>query len=305
MTWPRSAVGIREGWGPLALVLAGCGTDTFTSVNDGAAPNDEAGRADARSPTDAATAGDGADATDAATVGDAASFDAASLGHLELWLRADTLTSSPVSTWYDPSTGISATTDGTCAAPALSTGTQKGIRYVVLDGTTNCFHLPTGFADFSAGTTAFVVANPKRADSETVSEPFLSLAAPLGSARIAFERSAGMAFFQIADATGGSLGKATVSDPSNSNWHIYEAHQGVVTGDPAVVLRDGQSGNPALIAKAPMMTRDTNFIGASPAVATSDAKLKADVGEILLFSRALDLTDRTKVERYLDAKWRP
>ncbi len=114
------------------------------------------------------------------------------LANLQLWLKANDGTSqttqgAAVTTWTDASpSGNNGTGVNSPAFQATGTGVVNYNPSVSFNGTSQYFNLPTGFSDFTSGTSSFVIR--KKNGTNTAWGRFLHLSTGLNNNALTFNR---------------------------------------------------------------------------------------------------------------------
>lgn len=187
------------------------------------------------------------------------------------------------------------------AAKQLSAALQPKLRpaadgsppLVELDGTDDQLALPDGFSDFSAGLSAFVIA---KAATDTSCQALLHLSNGGEAEGIQLGRYKGSVHYEV--------GGPSVTGPDNAFTLAQRMLVGVVhaPGKVPEVRLNGvfmASGN---FTDLPVnKVRTTNFVGRS--LYRDCQPFQGQIGEIILYSRALDASEREAVQSYLQSKW--
>jgi hypothetical protein len=235
-----------------------------------------------------------------------------SLTGLMLWLAADVgVTPGPgssVAQWADQS-GLNnhATANNTGNQPQRVFNALASKPVIHFDGGSQYFSLPSGFADFSAGFSAFIVVQPEM-NTLVHGARFFDFASGYGS----LSNSLLLARFEQADEIlyqtypGASPGAALDVNNIvvNGVWQTFEVVH--AAGAPqslasASLYKDGLLVSNGLISVAANVTRFSNLIGRSNL--SQDAYLTGGIAEIVMYARALSDAERLQIETYLNAKW--
>jgi hypothetical protein len=271
--------------GAVLLALSHCGTHFETGANPAAdaEPEPESPDADVSSP-DAESPSPDADVAESSVPTDG----------LLLWLRADrgvVASGGLVSQWVDQSDQHGDATQSSAELrPQLvdsGLGVGPGIEF---DGVDDYLKLPIGFADFTAGLSLFVVLRQTRVD-------------------------ACAAFLE-------SSNGSEIDDVSFGQYQdriLYEVYQQDISGDPvtydqpallavvhhpdtAVALfQNGVAAGQAGLELPRSISRTDNYLGRS--LYTQCAPYSGQIGEVLLYSRAMSDAERVAVEAELQARW--
>jgi hypothetical protein len=214
---------------------------------------------------------------------------------LTLWLDAANVvaqTSGSVCKWPDQSSAkLDATQMVGAWCPTLVHSESDQRALIGFDGNDDRLSLPEGFSDFSAGVSFFAVVEVT-VDNKCPSFLQLSNGAELDDLEVG--RHQGSLQYEVS--------ASSLAGPDNALELNRRVVIEVVHSDSSVELRlNGQ-----ILASSPfdlpaVVTRTQNFIGGT--LYADCAPLGARVGELLLFTRALDSTERAAVEKYLAAKW--
>lgn len=160
------------------------------------------------------------------------------------------------------------------------------------DGEDDFLALPDGFDDFSNGLSFFAVVEPL-GESECSSIVQLSGGTEIDD--IDFGRQQRSVHYENADTY-------LTGTPDAFPQHEVKMVEIVHSVSTDVELRiDGQFLNNGTITLPKVLPRTANFVGRTLYV--NCAPLAARVGEIILYSRALNGAERTRVENYLRDKW--
>jgi len=220
---------------------------------------------------------------------------------LILWLRADVgvvRDASGVSAWQDQSgEKYHATQPDASRRPLKDT---VGLRF---DGKDDFFHLPSGFGDFSAGLSTFVVARPTggrtwrrfwELGSESDSKPYYPYMF-FGS----HEQSETLIYW--VSAPGGenvTITAASVVLPDElQSFGLIQTASGLVT------LYRNESAHYSRRVNVPLnVTRAGNSIGRARSD-KQDLCFEGELSEVILYNRGLTDAERRKVQAYLEEKY--
>jgi len=220
----------------------------------------------------------------------------------QLWLQADadvTQGGATVTAWADQSGN---TQDGTgIGAVTLNPNAINGNPTINFAG--GYVELPAGFADFTGGLSAFVVAKP---DTSTNFARFFDFSDTTDPNNVT-----NAVFFSRRD-TNNDLAYGTVVNPNqflvadtttndvieNDRFKIYE----VIQKDTNAVdfLANGELRGAGFIDQPTNVQRTANFIGKS---SNFDRNYEGQIAEILIYNDDLDAAERNKVETYLAIKY--
>ncbi len=202
----------------------------------------------------------------------------------------------PVTSWRDQSPDGSDAWSSVATAPVLvadAIGGQPALRF---DGIDDHFNLPTGFEDFTAGVSLFVVMRPT-----VLQQGFKILALGNGANQdmLVLGRAGsqnGLQYF-----TNNEFGNVTwfnsapvLSEGSAALFAIE--HE----GSTARVVHNGVVITESAVDLPSVSPRGVNYIGRSY---WREGYLQGDLAEIILYDRTLTDDERSSVEIYLDAKY--
>lgn len=223
-----------------------------------------------------------------------------------LWLKADngvTSVSSNVSNWQDNSGNLSDAAQATGTnQPTVVASAINGLPAINFNGTSQYFQMPAGLANFSAGATGFLIAQP--AASFTSARTFFDIGNS-ASDDIALAQTTSTAL-QLTAYNGPSA--STVSSPSaiSSGYQMFEfTHNGPTgaNGQPANsanIMTQGIRNWLGPVNSLNNITRSANFIGQKY---NATNLFSGKIAEMLLFSSPLSNADRVSVEWYLTNRY--
>lgn len=208
-----------------------------------------------------------------------------------------------VAQWQDASGSANHAAASGSSMPILvgnAIGGQPALRF---DGIDDYLALPSGFHDFTAGMSLYVVMRPTSAPSGA---KLLLLGNSGGKATIGLGRAGSTAGYQFF--TTNSSGSATWFNTSN----------GLLTGEAAlvsVVQDPGAAGSTSYASLAkngvmligknlyvpPVITRGINYIGRS--YWSADGPFQGDIAEVILYARKLSAQEHAAVQSYLAQKY--
>ena len=213
---------------------------------------------------------------------------------LTLWLEANqgvsTDASGTVFEWEDGSiAGIDAIQGTAARRPSLDIDPAQKMARVTFDGVDDYMEIGPGFADFSQGLTAFVVAQPThRANSASVVE----LGADSSTRRIALGRSGGT------DGLRYTVGKSTLTGTDMMDFAVPQVLAVTHGTDNKVTLwRDGEPVDAGVIRLPRAGERALNLIARSGVGGTG--LFEGGVYAILVYDRVLGDEQRDAVALYL------
>jgi hypothetical protein len=301
--------------------------DALESSTDGDAR--DASVHDSQSPADADAGGldagsdDAADALESSTDGDATDAGPLALEGLVLWLESDHGVESDggrITAWRDQSPAHADAIASADTAPATGQRTKNTLPLVSFDRRQCFLSVASGFSDFTAGLTSFVVARPTQV--QTVpgwsSVRFLDFGPSLDQQdSLIFTRSGNgpspLTELEYTTTLGLTPTPLRSSDGqvTEGAWQIFAVVSGAgEAGGPCWVsmYKNGLEVSGGTSTVPTLVERKTNLIGRSkwPApdgAASTDPDYQGDFAEIILYARALDETQRSGVEAYLEKKW--
>ena len=272
--------------------------------------------------------GGGGGETDA----DASTFDPKSIPDLALWLDAEKglANQENVTNWTDQISQANARGDqsfdgGTCVPPKRVPNEIKGQSVVRFDGTSSCLVLGDtffqSFRDFSKGFSLFVVTKAKASDKReavialhprqrVINESIRLMRQDQGggvSVRSPEGVEIGTSTNAAAFADGQVHALAVVSAAGDAGAGGFTPTGSVklfVDGN-AVAAVGGTSGLvPTTTTRSFSMIGRFIFGGGEP-TAASPGYFTGDIAEIMVFRRALDVSERQQIDTYLRERWLP
>lgn len=217
---------------------------------------------------------------------------------LALWLMADhgigDAGDGKVALWADfsPNLADAKQSSGTLQ-PRLVPGDGNGLPLVEFDGTNDQLALPAGFADFSAGLSAFVLASQS---SDQTCPSLLHLSNNPEEQDIEIGRFHGAVHYEVEE--------DDVWGPDST----FGLDQLVLVGvthapgtAPVLQLNGVFMAEGSFTALPAAETRANNFIGRS--LYAGCEPFHGRIGEIILYARALERDERLAVQSYLQSKW--
>ena len=224
---------------------------------------------------------------------------------LQLWLKADTAVetapgSSTVTRWKDQSAGSRHAVQYLSGVrPTLAAGAINGLPAIHFDGATQFFQCLPGFADFTSGMTAIVVARPTASASNA---KFFDFGNGSPSNNLVLSRDATTAALRLDLYTGGSVLALHAADGINAlQPGLFQILQADYDGTQIRLYNDGylqaQGRKQGSGGAIPNITRTLNYIGKSNW--PLDALYQGDIAEILLYNRKLTDAERLAIQTYL------
>lgn len=177
--------------------------------------------------------------------------------------------------------------------PKLLPGAGSVPAVLSFDGVDDQLTLPEGFADFSAGLSAFIVAS---VSTDTVCQAFLELSNGGEMDDVHVGRSHGSVHYEVSS--------PSVWGPDNAMAVGERVLVGVVhapNASPELRLNGAFMVNGEFTDLPLVTTRKYNFLGRS--LYSACQPFQGTLGEVIVYSRALSSSERAGVQGYLQAKW--
>ncbi|MEZ4219299.1 MAG: LamG-like jellyroll fold domain-containing protein [Polyangiaceae bacterium] len=217
---------------------------------------------------------------------------------LELWLDATGLPSGSVATWTDKSGKNKHAIQA--SAPKQPTHSATGLNgkpAVLFDGVDDYFSLPTGFKDFTAGISIFIVLKASKA-TQNEGHLFLGNSGNLDLIRFSRDYTYESAVFNVDmnDVVYSTNGTYKVGFPTLLSG-LQQAGASLVS---TRLYIDGVVQMDKLLPPATNNTRALNWVGRSNLSGTYFAGV---IGEIVVYSRALPTNEFNQVQSYLQQKY--
>jgi hypothetical protein len=207
-----------------------------------------------------------------------------------------------VTAWSDISGNARHATASGSGMPVLVTNALNGRPVLRFDGIDDHFSLPSGFQDFTAGMSLYVVMRPT---GLTYGFKIVALGNGAGQQNIGLGRAGGTAGFQV------------FNTDANGQYSWYDTGGGLVVGEASLVSLQqdaGTHGNSSYSALAkngvvllgqnmfvpPVATRSVNYIGNTY---WSEGKFQGDIAEIVLYNRKLSVAEHAGVKAYIANKY--
>lgn len=217
---------------------------------------------------------------------------------LVLWLMADRGVAPPgssqVALWADQSLNeADAWQSLDTLQPTVAQSEAEGPQMIAFDGASHQLALPQGFADFSAGLSVFIIAS-QSADVECPSLLHLSNGPELEDIEIGRDR--GTIHYEVGNHDAWGTENAFVL---NQRVLLGVVHAPKTAPELRLNGVFMASGNFSEL--PPVAARENNFIGRS---LYSECQLfPGEIGEIIVYARAVDGAERDAIQRYLQSKW--
>lgn len=212
------------------------------------------------------------------------------------WLRGGnvTLSGSNITNWNDISGSGNNASNGS-NQPTLVTGAVNGLAAANFNGS-QFLQMPSGYSTFTSGMTAMLVAKPasvsagarlfELGNGATSDNVILSLPSSTGLTFSTYNGSSGSS---ATASTGVNLGQfqllESIYNGSNTATLFQNSSQ-IATGSSMNTLNN--------------LTRSTNYLGQDSA---GSNRFNGQIAEVLLWNRALTLSERTAAEGYLLNKY--
>lgn len=270
-------------------------------ANDGGGSGGMPDAAGGNEPDDAAPPAGGDAATAQGLGGAGGSSDLPALipqNGLVLWLMADRGVAPPggsqVALWADQSLKeADAWQSLDTLQPTVAASTADGPPMIAFDGVSHQLALPEGFGDFRAGLSVFIIAS-QSADVDCPSLLHLSNGPELEDIEIGRDR--GTIHYEV--------GNHDAWGPENAFVLNQRVLLGVVHAPraaPELRLNGVFMASGDFNELPPVAARESNFIGRS---LYSECQLfPGEIGEIIVYARAVDGAERDAIQGYLQAKW--
>ena len=219
---------------------------------------------------------------------------------LQTWLRADTgvvLNGMTVSQWTDQSGHQFNALQPTAASqPTLQHDSLTDPTALAFDGASTYLTLPSGYSDFTQGSTVILVTQPGGTTGD-----FLDLGNGAASDNLIFGLNAnslgGLTTQTFNGSTPSSLN--TPSGVAPGNYQILENIQS--TANIATQYDNGTPLGSGLLNPLNNLTRADNYLGTTAAGGTS--YYPGTITEILIYNRALTDPERQAIETYLNTRY--
>jgi hypothetical protein len=217
---------------------------------------------------------------------------------LELWLDATGLSVGSLGTWPDKSGKNKNAVQATASSrPTVTANGLNGHEVVTFDGVDDYFSLPTGFKDFTAGISIFIVLQASKA-TQNEGHIFLGNSGNADLIRFSRDYNYESAVFNTNtnDVVYSTKGTYKVGFPT-----LLSGLQ--IPGSTTATTRlyiDTALQMEAQLPPATNSTRTLNWVGRSNLSGTFFAGYMA---EIIVYSRALSATELTQVNGYLQQKY--
>jgi len=214
---------------------------------------------------------------------------------LTLWLRADVgvmEANGGVQTWLDQSgQHLDAVASALNTAPKLSKDTPNGMPTLEFDGMDDYLSLPTGFADFSAGLSVFIVA--KATDGACASMWEVANGSEIQDISVGFYRSTWQYEVENQDVYGGAI------DPANAALGVIAVVQRV--GGAVELRMNSNLLGQGTFEPPAVASRSVNFIGYTSYA--NCGHFQGQMSEVIVYDRGLTIAEVNALENYLEKRY--
>jgi hypothetical protein len=207
-----------------------------------------------------------------------------------------------VTSWQDISGNARHAVASGATTPVLVTNAINGQAVLRFDGVDDHLALPSGFQDFTAGMSLYVVMRPS---ALTNSFKVVALGNGAGQQNIGLGRAGSTAGFQFFNTNAGGA----------YSW--FDTPSGLSAGEVSVVSvqQDGGAAGGVSYAELtkngallfgqqvyvpPVVTRAVNYIGKSY---WNEGMFQGDIAEIILYNRKLSAQEHSAVQTYIASKY--
>jgi hypothetical protein len=214
---------------------------------------------------------------------------------LALWLRADrgvTESNGTVSLWADQSGAhMDATQDQASLKPTLVSNGINGQPSILFDGVDDALQVAQGFSDFSAGVSFFTVVD---ANTTNVCAGIFEASNGREIEDISFDVDFGKFNFEVYNSS-----DETVVFPSGTPEQFTALQR--PEGDTVEIRRNGLVGVVTDFQLPDVVTRKAVYVGNT--LYMDCGAFSGNIGEIILYNRALTDSEVLTVEAYLSTKY--
>lgn len=207
-----------------------------------------------------------------------------------------------VTTWSDISGNARHAAANGAATPVLATNAVNGKPALRFDGVDDHFSLPSGFQDFTAGMSLYVVMRPS---ALTNAFKIFALGNGAGAQNIGLGRAGQTAGFQFfnTNASGEFSWFNTSSGLTAGETSLISVHQdGGTAGNLsyAEVAKNGVALLGQTVFVPPVATRSLNYIANTY---WNDGMFQGDIAEIILYNRKLSSQENSAIQTYVANKY--
>jgi hypothetical protein len=218
-----------------------------------------------------------------------------------LWLRSDfgpIVTSGNISTWGDISLSMNNATAVSPTQPTLQTNSVFELPAATFTPGSNgqFLSVPSAVSNFSSGLTAFVVARPSTLASGA--QLFSLGSGSLSSSVGLSENSSFQPTFSVYNSGGTATTLTGTSAFPTNQFQLYEIIQSGTTA--TMYVNGSQIAQNTAMNTLPTSSSTSSFIGKSTA---GGSYFTGQIAEVILYSTALTLPQKSYVESYLIQKY--
>lgn len=207
----------------------------------------------------------------------------------------------PITTMIDLS-GAGNNATGTSGSAPLLNGITGGEPWILFNGTTQYLSLPTGFADFTSGSTWFAVVAPL----SPIDMPILDLGQGASGNDILLMTGAASSapYLKVWHDTSFSSNAAAPMPMKRGPAEVLEAvtSAGTTSCSSTALLMGSRGTQNTSMLSIPIVTRNANYIGQFSTAA--GAKFYGKLLELLVYNTSLQVGDRQAVREYLIRRYR-
>jgi fibronectin type 3 domain-containing protein len=207
-----------------------------------------------------------------------------------------------VTSWSDISGSAHNAAASGSGVPTLVTNALNGRPMLRFDGVDDHFTLPSGFQDFTAGMSLYVVMRPS---GLTLGFKIVALGNGAGQQNIGLGRAASTAGFQVFNTNAGG----------QYSW--FDTAGGLVVGEASLVSVQQDAGTAGASSHAELTKNGAALLGQSmfvPPVATrsinyigktywNEGMFQGDIAEVILYNRKLSASEHAAVKAYIAGKY--
>lgn len=206
----------------------------------------------------------------------------------------------PVGRWRDKSGAVAdLTTAGGGTLPFYATGVVKGLPMVLLDGSNDRFTNAAGVASSFSGddkANTFAIAFKKL--TNTGNDTLFSIGHSVSTARVAMKTNAATNY--LLDKSDGVSSVSLTGGTPDTATHVIVVRMNGTTID---IWLDGTQIVTAGAQNVLITVLDTGIVGALYQAGTLSEFASAYIGEILVYSRALDASEIAQVNTGMARTW--
>jgi hypothetical protein len=223
---------------------------------------------------------------------------------LQCWFKADNgalVSSGAVTSWIDVSgNGMTATQTTSSAQPTFTSSAVNGLPALTFNGTSQYLQMPSGFANFTSGTSMFIVTKPVGLINALSAQLFYVGIGPADILSLNEPDTTGLKGLGLSVFTTSST--STTVQANNALIAAFQllegTHDGVSTA--TLYVNGSQLAQNGAMLAIPNVTRNTNYIGTA---AGPSSFFNGQIAEILVYNNLLSNTQRVNVENYLLSRY--